>query len=152
MSCRHVCIIDSVLNFQPCIIGVNEVIETDDALYIVMELWVFQHIFVVANINQLMYDIILSNFTVWCHSFHALMIAFSALMLLVEWQEWHPACKKLSGGVLGWLSVWDEVQICIWPSWCHCHSLSLAAVNPDRFYLPGFTFMVLAHPCSPWEL
>jgi len=42
--------------------------------------------------------------------------AFSALMLLVGWQEGHPACKKLSGGVLSWLSVWSEVQTCIWPS------------------------------------
>jgi len=25
-------------------------------------------------------------------------------------------CKKLSGGVLAWLSVSGEVQICIWPS------------------------------------
>jgi len=24
--------------------------------------------------------------------------------------------KKLSGGVLAWLSVWSEVQTCIWPS------------------------------------
>ena len=31
-------------------------------------------------------------------------------------QEGHPACKKLSGGVLAWLSVWSEVQTCIWPS------------------------------------
>ena len=29
---------------------------------------------------------------------------------------------------------------CIWPSRCHCHSLSLAPVNPDWFYLPGFYF------------
>ena len=28
----------------------------------------------------------------------------------------HPACKKLSGGVLAWLFVWSEVQTCIWPS------------------------------------
>jgi len=28
-------------------------------------------------------------------------------------------------------------QICIWLSWCHCHSLSLAPVNPDWFYLSG---------------
>jgi len=42
--------------------------------------------------------------------------AFSALMLLVGQQEGHPACKKLSGGVLAWLSVWSEVQTCIWPS------------------------------------
>jgi len=34
-------------------------------------------------------------------------------------------------------SVCGEVQICIWPSWCHCHSLSLAPVNPDWFYLSG---------------
>ena len=42
--------------------------------------------------------------------------AFSALTLLAGWQEGHPACKKLSGGVLAWLSVWSEVQSCIWPS------------------------------------
>ena len=47
-------------------------------------------------------------------------------MLLVGRQEGHLACKKLSGGVQAWLSVWIEVQTCIWPSWCHCHSLSLA--------------------------
>jgi len=39
--------------------------------------------------------------------------AFSALTLLVGRQEGHPACKKLSGGVLAWLSVWSEVQTCI---------------------------------------
>ena len=42
--------------------------------------------------------------------------AFSALMLLVGRQEGHLACKKLSGEVLAWLSVWSEVQTCIWPS------------------------------------
>jgi len=42
--------------------------------------------------------------------------AFSALTLLVGRQEGHPACKKLSGGVLAWLSAWSEVQTCIWPS------------------------------------
>jgi len=40
----------------------------------------------------------------------------SALTLLVGRQEGHPACKKLSGGVLAWLSVWCKVQTCIWPS------------------------------------
>ena len=33
------------------------------------------------------------------------MGAFSALTLLVAWQEGHPTCKKLSGGVLAWLSL-----------------------------------------------
>ena len=36
-------------------------------------------------------------------------VAFSALMLLVGRQEGHPACKKQSGGVLVWLSVWSKV-------------------------------------------
>ena len=39
--------------------------------------------------------------------------AFSALTLLVGRQEGYPACKKLSGGVLAWLSVWSKVQTCI---------------------------------------
>jgi len=43
-------------------------------------------------------------------------IAFGALTLFVGRQEGHPACKKLSGGVLAWLSVWSEVQTCISPS------------------------------------
>jgi len=42
--------------------------------------------------------------------------AFSALTLLVGQQEGHPACKKQSGGVLSWLSVWSKVQTCILPS------------------------------------
>jgi len=40
-------------------------------------------------------------------------IFFSALTLLVGRQK---GCKKLSGGVLAWLSVWSEVQTCRWPS------------------------------------
>jgi len=63
--------------------------------------------------------------------------AFSALTLLVGQQEGHPACKKQSGGVLTWLSVWSEVQTCIWPSWYHCHSLSLAPVK-SRLVLPSW--------------
>jgi len=45
-----------------------------------------------------------------------LLIAFSALTLLVGRQEGHLACKKRSGEVQAWLSVWNEVQTCIWPS------------------------------------
>jgi len=56
-------------------------------------------------------------------------------MLLVGRQEGHPACKKLSGRVLAWLSVWSKVQTCIWPSGCHCHSLSLASVK-SRLVFP----------------
>jgi len=39
-----------------------------------------------------------------------LVEAFSVLMLLVGRQKGHPACKKLSGGLLAWLSVWSEMQ------------------------------------------
>jgi len=64
-------------------------------------------------------------------------IAFNVLTLLVGWQEGHPACKKLSGGVLVWLFVWSEVQTCIWSSGCHCHSLSLASVKSRLVLLSG---------------
>ena len=37
--------------------------------------------------------------------------------------------------MLAWLSIWSEVQTCIWPSWCHCHWLSLAPVK-SRLVLP----------------
>jgi len=50
--------------------------------------------------------------------------AFSASMLFVGQQEGHPACKKLSGEVMAWLSVWSKVEmICIWSSWCYCHPI-----------------------------
>ena len=44
------------------------------------------------------------------------LFAFTALTLLVGWQEEHRACRKLSGGVLAWLSAWSKVQSCICPS------------------------------------
>ena len=42
------------------------------------------------------------------------------------------------------VSVWNEVQTCIWPSWCHCHSLSFFS----KIQI-AFTFLVLAQPGSP---
>jgi len=71
--------------------------------------------------------------------------AFSALTLFVGRQEGHPACKKLSGGVLSWLSVWSEVQTCIQPSWWHCHSLPLASVE-SRLVLPFWYRLTLVVP------
>ena len=77
-------------------------------------------------------------------------------------QPWlHHAGRNSAGAYYGG---WGEPMCCpqgetlqeveeskrrIWPSWCHCHSLSLAPVNTDKFYFPGFTFMVPAHPGSP---
>ena len=77
----------------------------------------------------------LNHFVLNGHIHYRSMVRYSALTLLVGRQEGHPACKKLSGGVLAWLSVWSEVQTCIWPSWCHCHSLSLAPIK-SRLVLP----------------
>ena len=52
---------------------------------------------------------------------------------------------KVSGEMLVWLSVWCEVQTCIQPSWCHCHSLYLASVK-SRLVLP---FWYQLTPGSP---
>jgi len=75
--------------------------------------------------------------------------AFSALTLLVGRQEGHPACKKIEWWDAGVVVHLGQGSDFIWPSWCHCHSLSLAPVNPDWFYLPGFTFLLPAHSGSP---
>ena len=55
------------------------------------------------------------------------------------------AVCDLCGGVLLWLSVWSKVQTCIWPSWCRCHSLSLASVK-SRLVLPFWYRLTLVDP------
>ena len=60
----------------------------------------------------------------------------------VFWRCWLGGRKGTRpGGLLAWLSVWSEVQTCIRPCWCHCHSCF------SKIQL-GFTFLVLAHPGS----
>jgi len=70
--------------------------------------------------------------------------AYSVLTLLVGWQEGHPACKKLSGGVWAWLSVWGKVQICIFAyvpadtTAAHClllQEIQIGLVLPFRYRL-----------------
>jgi len=39
---------------------------------------------------------------------------FSDLILLVGCQDEHPACKKLSGEVVAWLSVCSKVQMIVY--------------------------------------
>jgi len=65
--------------------------------------------------------------------------AFSALTLLVGWQEGHLACKKLSGWVLAWLS---GVQCRL--AYGHCHSMSLAPVK-SRLVLPFWYRLTQVH-------
>jgi len=82
--------------------------------------------------------------------FHAFIFQ---LFLRRYWLGCRKGIRPVKNWVVGcWRScVWVKVLICIWLSWCHCHSLSLAPVIPDWFYLPGFTFLVLAHPGSPGQ-
>ena len=69
-------------------------------------------------------------------------LAFSALTLLVGRQEGHPACKKLSGGVLAWLSCLERgadlhtAQLMPLP-------LTVSCFGKIRI---GFIVLVLAHP------
>jgi len=60
-----------------------------------------------------------------------------------------PPVKNWVMGCWHGYSIWGEVQRCIRRSWCHCHPLSFAPVNPDWVYLIGFNFLVPAHPDSP---
>ena len=64
--------------------------------------------------------------------------------MLVGWQEGHPACKKLSGGVLAWLSVYADL---------HMAQLMLLPLTVSCFskIQIGSTFLVPAHPGSPGQ-
>jgi len=56
---------------------------------------------------------------------------------LVGRQEGHPACKKLSGGVLAWLSLERGADL-------HMAQLMPLPLTVSCFQI-GFTFLVLAH-------
>ena len=72
-------------------------------------------------------------------------MVFSALTLLVGWQEGHPACKKLSGEVLALVICLEQgadlhmAQLMPLPLTVSCFS---------KIQI-GFTFLVPAHPGSP---
>ena len=57
--------------------------------------------------------------------------AFSALTLLVGRQEEHPACKKMTDGVLVWFCVWSEVV-------CICICLLMPLHPQTSLYLASF--------------
>jgi len=69
------------------------------------------------------------------------------LTLLVGRQEGHPACKKLSGGVLAWLSVWSKVPF-LHMSQPMPLPLTVSCFSKIQI---GFTFLVPAHPGSPGQ-
>ena len=66
-------------------------------------------------------------------------------MLLVGRQEGHLACKKLSSGVLVWLSVWSEVPDL---HMAQLISLPLTVCCFSKIQI-AFSFLVPAHPGSP---
>jgi len=52
----------------------------------------------------------------WVKKARGCLMTFLVLTQLVWRQVGRLACKKMSVGMLAWLSVWSEVQISIWPS------------------------------------
>jgi len=73
--------------------------------------------------------------------FHLSQKVLSALTLLVGWQEGHPACKKLSGRMLVWLSLGqgtdlNMAQLMPLSLTIFCSSKS-RLVLPCWFYLSG---------------
>ena len=57
-----------------------------------------------------------------CSAATPMLCHLPLVSLSAPYLEEPSACKKLSDEVLGWLSVWSQVQtVCIWSSWCHCH-------------------------------
>ena len=77
--------------------------------------------------------------------------AFSALTLLVGRQEGHPACKKLSGGMLALLSAWGA-DLHIAQQMPLPLTISCSNKIQIGFNLPGFTFLVPADPGGPGHI
>ena len=71
---------------------------------------------------------------------------FSALTMLVGWQEGHTACKKLSGGVLAWLVICLERGSDLHMAQLMPLPLTVSCFSKIQI---GFTFLVPAHPGSP---
>ena len=68
--------------------------------------------------------------------------AFSALMLLVGRQEWHPACKWWGAGVVICLELGADLHM------AQLMPLPLTVSCSSKIQI-GFTFLVPAHPGSP---
>jgi len=64
-------------------------------------------------------------------------VVSALLCASVLWRCWIGGIRplKTERWGAGVVSVWSKVQTCIWPSWCHCNSLSLASVE-SRLVLP----------------
>ena len=94
-----------------------------------------------------------------CSNFGHCLFSFACIYVpSVLWRCWlgdrkgiWPVKNWVVGrGVLAWLSVCSKVQTCIWPSWCHCHSLSLASVK-SRLVSPLWSRLTQVVP-EKWPL
>ena len=61
------------------------------------------------------------------------------------WLGGRKGIQPVKNWVVAWLSVWSDMQTCIWPSSCHCHSLSLASVR-SRLVLPFWYWLTRVVP------
>ena len=65
---------------------------------------------------------------------HFLIQHLTTVVPSMLWRCWlgsRKGIRPVKNWVVGcWRGyIWSEVQTCIWPSWCHCHSLSFASVQ-----------------------
>ena len=69
--------------------------------------------------------------------YSVITLCFTTTVLWRCWLGGRKGIRPVKTWVVGcWCGyVWSKVQTCIWPSWCHCHSLSLASVK-SRLVLP----------------
>ena len=77
-----------------------------------------------------------------------LSLPFSALTLLVGWQEGHPSCKKLSSEVLHGVVICLERGGDLHMAQLMPLPLTVCCFNKIQI---GFTFLVPAHPGSPGQ-
>jgi len=77
-------------------------------------------------------------------------LAFSALMLLVGQKEGHPACKKLSGGVLAWYLSEARCRFAYGPA--DAMPLTISCSSKSRLVLPEwFCFSDASLPRLSWK-
>ena len=93
---------------------------------------------------------VISDYCYYCAHLTAYLsgqpFAFSALTLMIGRQEGHPACKKLSSGVLAWLCPERGADL---------HSAQLMPLPLTVSFFSkiqiGFTFLVPAHSGGPGQ-
>jgi len=92
--------------------------------------------------------LLLLSYLIQIHNISYITHAFSALTLLVGRQEGHPACKKLSGGMLEWVSGM-RCRLAYGPADATATHYLLLQIG-STFLV--FTSLVPAHPGGPGQI